>query len=340
MSHRHRSVLKQRNKAFKGSSSKPKNLKEKRRTVAANALALSINRPITKSDRVQRSKQRRLQLRRDYHQQQVSSSTGPPPKVVLLLPFSDSVCVDRVFNEIRRELVCEGEGTVDDGSSGGDMDEDETGTGTNGVKESSFQSHPHHCRYLFTLPAYARNPAIPKRHRQQVLLVPAPRIHDRDTGDVMQEEGGQPERPSELLRYMDLCSCCDVLICLFGGKCTYENSAFSRRGYKVLQALKLQGLPPSVIGVGCVDPSLLDPADAPQGKYAVNESLKFMRRFFESELGAERGMHKTLKEDTSGSCRRKTFHESCKVFKCMLERKHHSSTVFWTFAPIATRPIR
>ncbi|CDJ49447.1 hypothetical protein, conserved [Eimeria brunetti] len=287
MGHRHRSVLKQQNKAFKGSSSKPKSLKEKRRAAAANALSNNINRPITKSDRIQRSKQRRLQLRRNHHQQQISSSSGPPPKVVLLLPFSDFVCIDRVFNELKRELAHEDGEAISGGPSGVDMDEDNAATGTNGVTGRAVQSHPQNCPYLFTLPAYARNPAIPKRHRQQVLLVPAPRIRG-ETGDVMQQEGGQPERPSELLRYMDLCSCCDVLVCLFGGNCTYENSAFSSRGYKVLQALKLQGLPPSVIGIGCVDPSLLDPADVPQGKFAANESLKFMRRFFESELGAER----------------------------------------------------
>ncbi|CDJ28449.1 LOW QUALITY PROTEIN: uncharacterized protein EMH_0040920 [Eimeria mitis] len=288
MGHRHRSLLKQQNKAFKGSASKPKNLKEKRRAAAANAAALSINRPITKSDRVQRSKQRRLQLRRDHHQQQASSPSGPPPKVVVLLPFSDCVCIDRVFDALRRELVNEYGAAANDDVSGGGMDEDETTATTNGAMERAFRSHPHHCPYLFTLPAYARNPEIPKRHPQQVLLVPAPRIDGGEAGDVMQQEGGQPERPSELLRYMDLCSCCDVLLCVFGGNCTYENSAFSSRGYKVLQALKLQGLPPSVIGIGCVDPSLLDPAGAQQGKHTANESLKFMRRFFESELGSER----------------------------------------------------
>ncbi|CDI75899.1 hypothetical protein, conserved [Eimeria praecox] len=287
MGQRHRSILKQQNKAFKGSSSKPKTLKEKRRIAATNASALSINRPITKSERVQRSKQRRLQLRRDHHQQQISSNAGPPPKVVLLLPFSDSICIDRVFNELTGQLVCK-DGAVVSGVSDGDMEEDGTVMGSNGVKEQPFQSLPNHCRYLFTLPAYARNPEIPKRHHQQVLLVPAPRIHEAETGEAMQQEGGQPERPSELLRYMDLCSCCDVLVCLFGGNCNYENSAFSSRGYKVLQALKLQGLPPSVIGIGCVDPSLIDPPGAVQGKCAANESLRFMRRFFESEFGAER----------------------------------------------------
>ncbi|CDJ60782.1 hypothetical protein, conserved [Eimeria maxima] len=288
MGHRHRAILKQQNKAFKGSSSKPKSLKEKRKAAAANASALSINRPTTKLDRVQRSKQRRLQLRRDQQQQQLSNPCGPPPKVVLLLPFSDSVCVESVFNELRRELIGDDGAVVDGGVLCGDMDEDGTAMRTDDVKTCSSQSRPHHSRYLFTLPAYARNPAIPKRHHQKVLLVPAPRISEEETGDQMQQEGVQIQRRSELLRYMDLCSCCDVLVCLFGGNCTYEKSAFSSRGYKVLQALKLQGLPPSVIGIGCIDPSLLDPAGLPQEKYSASESLKFMRRFFESELGAER----------------------------------------------------
>lgn len=288
MGHRHRAVLKQQNKAFKGSSSKPKSLKEKRKAAAANASALSINRPTTKLDRVQRSKQRRLQLRRDQQHQQLSNPCGPPPKVVLLLPFSDSVCVESVFNELRRELIGDDGAVVDGGVLCGDMDEDGTAMRTDDVKTCSSQSRPHHSRYLFTLPAYARNPAIPKRHHQKVLLVPAPRISEEETGDQMQQEGVQIQRRSELLRYMDLCSCCDVLVCLFGGNCTYEKSAFSSRGYKVLQALKLQGLPPSVIGIGCIDPSLLDPAGLPQEKYSASESLKFMRRFFESELGAER----------------------------------------------------
>ncbi|CDJ67748.1 DUF663 domain-containing protein, related [Eimeria necatrix] len=284
MGHRHRSALKQQNKAFKGSSSKSKSLKEKRRTAAANAASLAVNKPTTKSERVQQSKQRRVQRSRDLHQRQVPSADGPPPKVVVLLPFSDSVCIDKVFHKLSQDLVQDHGKASCEGIAGMDMDGDD-----NTSKDvASPQQNPHYCRYTFSLPAYARNPLIPKKYQQNVLLIPAPRISETAGNGTMLEEGEPPERPSELLRYMDLCSCCDVLVCLFGGSCTYERSAFSRRGYKILQGLKLQGLPPSVIGVGCVDPSVLEPAHAPKGKSSASESLKFMRRFFESELGAER----------------------------------------------------
>lgn len=288
MGHRHRSALKQQNKAFKGSSGKPKSLKEKRRTAAANASALALNRPIAKADRLRQSKQRRLQQRRE--QQHKASSVGPPPKVVLVLPFSDAVCIDRVFDALTAELLQDERDIVAEGLTGADMDEDGTSAKDSGIVFPSPQSLALHHRYLFTLPAYARNPAIPKKHQQQLLLLPAPRISAAGDppGGGMQQEGEQPMRQSELLRYMDLCSSCDVVVCVFGGTCTYDRSAFSSRGYKVLQALKMHGLPPSVVGVGCIDSALLEAGHSLQGKAAAAESLKFMRRFFESELGAER----------------------------------------------------
>lgn len=290
MGHRHRSALKQQNKAFKGSSSKPKTLKEKRRKAAANASAVAVNRPIMKVDRLQQSKQRRLQQRRDFKQQHTASAAGPPPKVVLLLPFSDAVCVDRVFDALLAELLPEERDIVASGVTAMDMEEDGTSSKANGVVGRSSQSLAHQHRYLFTLPSYARNPAIPKKHPQQLLLLPSPRISAAENllDDGMQQEGEQAARQSELLRYMDLCSSCDVLVCLFGGTCSYDRSAFSSRGYKVLQALKLQGLPPSVVGVGCIDSAVLEAGHSLQGKAAAAESLKFMRRFFESELGSER----------------------------------------------------
>ena len=290
MGHRHRSTLKQQNKAFKGSSSKPKSLKEKRRAAAANAAIVAINRPIAKAERAQQSKQRRLKQRRDLHHQQVARPTGPPPKVVLLVPFSEAICIDKVFAALTRELLPDDGNVVEGCALGMDMEEDGPMTGSTDIENRSKQCQSHYRRYIFTLPAYARNPSIPKKHLQRLLLLPAPRISTEwhEQGSGMQQEGFFPDRPSELLRYMDLCSSCDVLVCLFGGNCTYEKSAFSDRGYKVLQAHKLQGLPPSVIGVGCMDETVLESGQALQGKSAAAESLKFMRRFFESELGVER----------------------------------------------------
>ncbi|KAL8452395.1 hypothetical protein Emed_001400 [Eimeria media] len=287
MGHRHRSALKQQNKAFKGgSSSKPKSLKEKRKSAAAAAAAASLNKTLAKAERLQQAKQRRLKLRREIQQSQGATASGPPPKVVVILSFSDSVSTEKVFAALQNELLQESH--LADGReqlSRGDMEQDEEGP----VKTNKANST--HARYLFTLPDYARNPAIPKRYPQQVLLLPAPSIreyHDK-TDSSMQEEGEhQTHQESELLRFMDLCSSCDVLLCVFGGNCTYEQSAFSARGYQVLHALKLQGLPPSVIGVGCTDSSVLMPGHSLQGKAAAAESLKFMHRYFDSELGAER----------------------------------------------------
>ncbi|OEH75407.1 pre-rRNA-processing protein TSR1 homolog [Cyclospora cayetanensis] len=291
MGHRHRSSLKQHNKAFKGSSSKPKSLKEKRKAAAANALALSANRGVTKAGRLQQSKRRRLQQLRDLHQKRAASSEGPPPKVILLLPFSDAVSVDKVFHALAQELLSnDANSAVEAAPEILSMEEDGPPSINSAALESSAAPLEQHSRYLYTLPAYARNPMIPKKHQQQILMVPAPRIcaSGSERESSMHHEGASPERPSELLRYMDLCSSCDVLVCLFGGHCSYENSAFSEQGYKVLKALKLQGLPPSVIGIGCTDAAVLEPGRAVEGKGAVTESTKFMRRFFESEFGAER----------------------------------------------------
>lgn len=285
---RHRSALKQQNKAFKGSGSKPKSLKEKRRSAAASAAALAVNKSLSKAERVQHSKQRRLQQRRDLQQQRTATGACLAPKVVLLLPFSDAICVDKVYAALTGELLKD-HGDAGVRNSELCMDEDGATPGTSGIADGSSDGSSQQQRYLFTLPSYARNPATPKKHPQQLVVLPAPCINateKRDNGTQQQPE--QPQRQSELLRFMDLCSSCDVLVCLFGGNCTYDNSAFSTRGYQVLQALKLQGLPSSVLGVGCTDSTVLEAGHSLQGKAAAAESLKFMRRFFESELGAER----------------------------------------------------
>ncbi|KAL8275091.1 hypothetical protein Esti_000970 [Eimeria stiedai] len=283
MGHRHRSALKQQNKAFKGSSSKSKSLKEKRKSAAAAAAACSVSKSLAKAERLQQSKQRRLRLRREIQQIQGATASGTPTKVVVVLSFSDATSTEKVFAALRNELLQDSH-LADGGQlpqTGMEVDE--------ALLET--KAFPAISRYLFPLPDYARNPAIPKRHPQQVLLLPAPSIREVDdkSDSSMQEEGEhQTHQESGLLRFMDLCSSCDVLICVFGGNCTYDHSAFSARGYQVLHALKLQGLPPSVIGVGCTDSSVLTPGHSPLGKAAAADSLKFMHRYFDSELGAER----------------------------------------------------
>ncbi|KAL8434319.1 hypothetical protein ACSSS7_003263 [Eimeria intestinalis] len=283
MGHRHRSALKQQNKAFKGAYSKPKSPKEKRKRAAAAAAACSVNKTLAKPERLQQAKLRRLKLRREIQQIQGATASGPPPKVVVILPFSDAVSTEKVFAALRNELLQDSRRTDGHQHPKMEMEEDQAPLET--------QAFPTHSRYLFTLPDYARNPAIPKRRPQQVLLLPAPSM--REAGDKlddsMQQEGQhQPHQESELLRFMDLCSSCDVLLCIFGGNCTYDHSAFSARGYQVLHALKLQGLPPSVIGVGCTDSSVFTPGHSLQGKAAAADSLKYMHRYFDSELGADR----------------------------------------------------
>lgn len=289
MGHRHRSALKQHNKAFKGSSSKPKSLKEKRKAAAAAAAASAANRAITKADRVQQSKLRRLQHRRELQQRQTPNAGCPPPKVVLLVPFSDAVCIEKVFLEIKRALLQGHSNASLPDVSGLRMEEDEDNSGDTAAKVEHPQSVPQLQRYLFTLPAYARNPAIPKKYPQQLLILPAPSMKEPECMlDDGKQEGRRTQRKDEILRFMDLASSCDVMLCVFGGNCTYSNSAFSTRGYQVLQALKLQGLPPSVIGVGCTNSALLEPGHSLQGKAVAAESIKFMHRYFNSELGAER----------------------------------------------------
>lgn len=291
MRHHHRSALKQQNKPFKGSSAKPKTLKEKRKTARANLSSFTVNRQSAKADRLQHSRQRRL-LQRCERQKWRSAAGGDlAPKVVVLLPFSHSVCIDKVFSALSKELLAVG-GVDALGRKEMEMDmEQEAAPSRTSVSGAALaDSHPQHYRYLFSLPSYACNAVVPKKRLQQLLLLPAPRVTASapKSEDAMQQEGYSLKGPSELLRYMDLCSACDVLVCIFGGNCSYDNSAFSAGSYEVLQALKLQGLPPTVIGVGCTDTGVLEQGHLWEKKTARADSLKFMRRFFESELGAER----------------------------------------------------
>lgn len=297
MGHHHRSAQKQRNKPFKRSSAKPKSLKEKRKAAGAKLASVAVNRHVARADRLQHSRQRRL-LQRCERQKWHSATGGDlAPKVVVLLPFSHPVCIDKVFSALSKELLADdGDDALRRKEMEVDVVQEGALPGTPEFGASLAASHPQHCRYLFSLPSYARNAAASKKRLQQLLLLPAPRVTASapKSEDTMQQEGCPSNRPSELLRYMDLCSTCDVLVCIFGGNCSYDNSAFSAGSYEVLQALKLQGLPPTVIGVGCTDTGVLEQGHSWERKTAPAESLKFMRRFFESELGAERYVRNRL----------------------------------------------
>lgn len=275
MGRRHRSVLKQQNKPFKGSSSKPKerSLKQQRRAAAAAAVAASAGKGLgSKALRQQKAKQKRL-----LQKQHLEEGASSHPKSILLISFSDAVDSE-VFRRALVDILRDGASSNHVPAKGGAEEEMAVDAGCPGGEEETLEN------VLFTLPAFARNPQLP-RSSQQILLLRAPPFVRRD-------EAQQRLRETSVLEFMDACAGADVLVCLFGGSCDAEKSAFSDKGYKALQSLRLGGLPSTVIGVGVADKALLgqDP-QAHKGLLASSAAaahLKFMRRYFESELGVDR----------------------------------------------------
>jgi len=51
-----------------------------------------------------------------------------------------------------------------------------------------------------------------------------------------------------IVSLLDVAKVADVLLCVFPSHATYENSSFDEQGYRTLTALRMQGLPPLVLG--------------------------------------------------------------------------------------------
>ena len=76
---------------------------------------------------------------------------------------------------------------------------------------------------------------------------------------------------------LDSVKTADVLLCVFPTHATYEESCFDQVGYEVLKALRMQGLPPLVVG------SIIAPAES-GGKIGV----KTVERYFNSEFATDK----------------------------------------------------
>ena len=74
---------------------------------------------------------------------------------------------------------------------------------------------------------------------------------------------------------LDIAKVADVLLCVFPSSATYENSAFDELGYSTLTALRMQGLPPLVLG------TVVDIADSKLG-------MKTVQRYFYSEFSEDK----------------------------------------------------
>jgi len=87
--------------------------------------------------------------------------------------------------------------------------------------------------------------------------------------------------PRDVLATLDVVKCADVVLAVLGPNASLEEPSFDEQGYRLLTALKAQGLP-LVIGAihGASD------AMTVSAKKAA-DSRKFVTRYFNSELGAE-----------------------------------------------------
>lgn len=87
--------------------------------------------------------------------------------------------------------------------------------------------------------------------------------------------------PRDFLSILDVAKCADVLLCVVGPRASLEEPAFDAFGYRVLTALKAQGM-------GVVVGAVHGPDDAAMlSSKKANDSKKFVSRYFASELGAE-----------------------------------------------------
>jgi pre-rRNA-processing protein TSR1 len=84
----------------------------------------------------------------------------------------------------------------------------------------------------------------------------------------------------ELLPVMDVAMCADIVLCVVGPEASLEEPSFDEFGYTTLTALKSQGLP---VVLGAVHGR----SDAMESAKQKNTAMKFVQRYFHSELGAE-----------------------------------------------------
>ncbi|CAE8636570.1 unnamed protein product [Polarella glacialis] len=136
-----------------------------------------------------------------------------------------------------------------------------------GQSAESVAALPPHTPATMTLPNWAQGPAGCGRPR--VLLLDPPR---------------------DLMAVLDAAKCADTVLCVLGPHASLEEPSFDALGYKLLTALKSQGLP---IVFGAVHGS--DEAMASGKKHL--QAQKFVTRYFSTELGAETKLYQAQSDE-------------------------------------------
>mmetsp|Transcript_95636 Transcript_95636/g.274568 ORF Transcript_95636/g.274568 Transcript_95636/m.274568 type:complete len:788 (-) Transcript_95636:41-2404(-) len=88
--------------------------------------------------------------------------------------------------------------------------------------------------------------------------------------------------PRDLLAVLDVVKCADVVLAVLGPHASLEDPSFDEQGYRLLTALKAQGLP---VLIGAVHGT--SDAMAMVSNKKAADSKKFVLRYFASELGAD-----------------------------------------------------
>mmetsp|Transcript_97204 Transcript_97204/g.203013 ORF Transcript_97204/g.203013 Transcript_97204/m.203013 type:complete len:787 (+) Transcript_97204:134-2494(+) len=88
--------------------------------------------------------------------------------------------------------------------------------------------------------------------------------------------------PRDLMAVLDVCKCADIVLAVVGPHASLEEPAFDDHGYRLLTALKAQGLPSLIAAVHGGDDAM-----AMMSQKKAMDSRKFVTRYIASELGAE-----------------------------------------------------
>eukprot|EP00923_Selenidium_pygospionis_P002410 GHVN01003727.1.p1 GENE.GHVN01003727.1~~GHVN01003727.1.p1 ORF type:complete len:900 (+),score=164.61 GHVN01003727.1:69-2768(+) len=240
---RHRPHLTQKNKKFKGPSKRSASVSGRRTSVLSACVAGNAAKSttgVTKSDRKNKIKVgREVKVKSAVTRKRLGSQLvhlGVAPPRVALI-LSFHRTASAV--ELKEGLIRLVEGETSDSGL---------------VADATMLIDPLRAGgpYTMRLPKWAGH----KRMRnERVTFVDAPR--------------------DDIRTVLDLAKTADVLVCVFG-EASLENPAFDAIGYRLMLALKRQGLPP-VIGAA-VTPPILENSKAAQANY------RFVVRYFQSEL--------------------------------------------------------
>jgi len=86
--------------------------------------------------------------------------------------------------------------------------------------------------------------------------------------------------PRDVLAVLDVVKCADLILCAFGPHASLDEPAFDPLGYRLLTALKSQGLPLAIGAIHGSDNSMVSAKKAADAR-------KFVVRYFASEFGDE-----------------------------------------------------